>query len=479
MEHKVERIKQWRQSNWLFFILTSLLFGIHVATSRFQELFYDAQNYWKLAANFYKDDGFSLYHFDSPLRGYLLPLLYYPMAVWVREVAPTSQMILVKIVGAGLAGLLFGVVGPLLWQQTTNNAPTAGRRALFVALGFIFWRDYFNFLLSDFPGLLALLLALLAAGRVRPQWWTGLATGAGVAAALYIRPIYALVVPFVAALLLVAPPVPAGRPELRGRKKLLFFSVGLVLLALPQYLINQNNFQSQSPLILGESSHNEYLIGGKNNLYLWQLNNGLTVQRYETNVGTTYPDGQVFFSDPAGAALRKLNVDQVLDTYGKYFYFVGQHPFDMVALYARHLFNGLDLLYTSPYIYNIYGVTLPLALLNYTVLFAALLVVALRRYRVGRRQGLVLGALLITCLATIPTIVEGRFFLPLHLLLYAVVCFGWPDTGRARQWWKHLPVNRRTALVVAYGAFLLLCLTLSSNTQANLAGGTKLVQSGL
>ena len=286
-----------------------------------------------------------------------------------------------------------------------------------------------------------------------------------------------LVVPFVAGLLLVPAPAAYLRPRLWWVSNLLAFGVGFLLLATPQYLINQNNYQSHSPLVLGEGDQDDYVIAGKNNLYLWQLNGGLLVQRYETSVDPTYPGAPVFFPDPAGKALRAQHPEQVLDSYGTYFSFVGQHLFDMGALYARHLFNGLDLLYAGPYVYRIYGVTLPLALLNYTVFFAALLVMAFRRYRLNVRQWLVLGGLLITCLATIPTIVECRFFLPLHLLLYAVVCFGWPTHFWQR--WRRTPSRQRTVLLVAYGLFLLLCLTLSSNTQATLSGGSKMVQSGL
>jgi hypothetical protein len=61
--------------------------------------------------------------------------------------------------------------------------------------------------------------------------------------------------------------------------------------------------------------------------------------------------------------------------------------------------------------------------------------------------------------------VEPRFFLPLQLLVYMLVCFG-PDSRTSLLGGS---VGRRAGLAVSYAAFVLVCLTLSSATLAHIA----------
>ncbi|SMB93528.1 hypothetical protein SAMN00120144_2653 [Hymenobacter roseosalivarius DSM 11622] len=466
-----------RYGNWVWFGVVFLLFLIHLLTSRYHDLYYDSSGYWFLANTFDQKGAsrFSFYNFNSALRGYLLPLLHYPAAVIVREFFPDAVSEAAKSMGALWAGSVFGVVGPVVWEKVSGKAISNLRRLLFAGVGFVLWRDYFNFPLSDFPSVLALLLALLVAYRSQ-NYQSALATGAFVAAAVYIRPLSLLVVPFVAGLLLLGP---SGQDSTAGIKiswlkqavRLGLFSLAFLLVGIPQYVINSNNYQSPDLLILGLGD-GDFRINEVDNVYLFKINEGLDKQRYETNIGTDYPIPQAIYLDAAGRALLERNGNPVFDSYYKYLVFVVSHPADMAALYTRHFFNGLDVLYPGPYVSKIYGSTLPLSLVNYTVLFAALLVILLRVRQLQASHWLLVGALFITCLASMPLMIETRYFLPLNLLLYAVACFGWPTEWQ----WRMVPRKHVVSVALAYCFFLAICLTLSGNTQASLSLKPKTLQ---
>ncbi|MGY2130898.1 hypothetical protein ACW9KT_01630 [Hymenobacter sp. HD11105] len=460
----------------VFFLIAFLMFSVHVFTSRYSQQYYDSAVYWSLASSFDANgaQGFSLYNFQNQLRGYLLPLLYYPAVLFTRHGFATDAMVAPKLIGALQAGLLFGAIIPLLWQRITGLAIPPLRRVVFILICFVLWRDHFNFVLTDFPGLLALTVGLLLAYGPRPIWYA-LGVGMFSAAALYIRPVYIITAPFLFFLLWQQSSLTAGRiVSLSVSARLGLFVLGWVLIGLPQLLINQHNFQSNSFLVHSETG--EYQVMGNKNLYLWHLNAGILMQRYETNVGTDYAEPQVVFGDRAGHAIHLrygggvqasfLNYIRyggfVLDSYPAYLRFVAKQPLDMLALYARHLFNGLDVLYASPYVAKVHASTALLSFINYSALFVALLTIARYWHRLRLGAALVIAALVVTSFVAVPTVVECRFFVGLHVVLLAIACFG--STIRLSAL-RSLPTVR---LVAAYGAFLLLCFTFSANTQAAL-----------
>lgn len=463
-------------SNKAFFLIAFLLFLVHVLTSRFFNQPYDASGYWSLA-NGYDVNGteeFSLYNFPSHLRGYLLPLLYYPAALINRAVFPTNIIVVPKIMGAIQAGVLFGVLLPVLWQRITGQLISPWRRITFILICFLLWRDHFNFVLTDFPALIALVLGILLAYGPQPVWYA-LAAGVCGAMALYIRPVYIVTLPLLL-ILVWQQSTYMSRKWLSSRvvAQIGLFMLGVVLVATPQYLINTRNFNINSFLVASETK--EYEVKGNKSLYLWHLNAGLVMQRYETNVGKDYVGAQMVFGDRAGITMHLNNgggnqrfyVDFItyggfiLDSYKLYGKFVLKHPIDMFALYARHLFNGLDILYASPYVAKVHSSTFLLTFINYSVLFLALLTIRCHWYRLRLGSGLVVATLVMVSVIAIPTVVECRFFIGLHLTLLAIACFGC-------QLSKQLLLPQRVVpLVGAYTLFLTFCLMLSSNTQAAL-----------
>lgn len=430
---------QWRPQAGLA-VAIALVYGTYLFSTEYHQLYYDAEDYWQLGHRFVRHGRFELLGYDDAMRGYAYPLVNF-LCLAVRKALNWPAVTVVKLLNAGLAGLLFGVVGPRLWQASTGapRLPSLARRLAWAVLGFVFWRDYFNFSLSDFPAVLALGAGL---GLVqRPRLGRALLAGAALALAVNIRPIYlASVLPAVG-LLLLGPP----RPAWAARLAALLLGAGMVLA--PQLLINRRYFGAVTPLVLAQSR-----TLGIHHLYLQKLKWGLLHEKYESSVGRELPTGQLLFLDAAGAALLRTERIVEIDSPGQYLGLLARHPLTLAGIYARHLFAGLDLSHPTPYLKR-WAPARPLQLLNYTLWFWAALV-ALHR-RPTAREALVLAALLLPCLAVIPLSMEVRFLLPLHLLLLALVAYGqWPEWA-----WRG---RRKLGLLLIFPLYLAGCIWLSN-----------------
>ncbi|MET4073465.1 hypothetical protein [Hymenobacter sp. UYCo722] len=448
--------------SWRWRVLaTLLLYAAYLPLSGYGpgQFRFDAAEYWELSLKFTPPGGFSLLAFDEPLRGYLGPLLVLPARL-LCHFTGWSMLAGARVLGVGWAALLFGVAIPELWQRASGRAISGGRWLVLLGLGFVFWRDYFNFTLSDMPALTLLALGLAALGRRTWLW----AAGAGLllAAAINIRPIYVACLPGV--LWLLAGQGRSGAlPHLS--KLLAALVAGAALVLLPQLLINQRHFGQTSPLVLAQRP-------GKEPLYLRQLAWGTAFQRYETSLVPTIPRSLVY-ADSTGQRALAAVPGRSFSGYGEFLRFLVQHPFSSAARYARHLFNGLDIRYPTPYPTRLHppGQT-ALRMLNYALLGIGLWL-AWARWRAVRslngpvatpatiRPIAVLLAVLLPCLLTLPTLMECRFLLPLHLLLLTGIAATWQPLA----WWRSLggPVRQLAMLVLVTG-WLWGCWQLSEGT---------------
>ena len=446
-----------------------LAFATHLLTSGGLEFRYDDYFYWMLAGKFWAGGSFDFQAFDTPFRGYLFPLLLAPLA-WLAAHGPVVPLVLTRLVGAAGAALLFGVVGPGLWQAAQRGpaAPAVGwgRRLLFGALGFAFWRGHFHYPLTDFPALLALGAGLWGLLRGRSAA-VALLAGLGVAAAVNFRPIYAAALP-VAVLLGSWPRLTNAGGGGRGTRRGLAFGAGLALVFGPQLYLNRAHFGANTPLVLAR-----YPAGP--NTYLLHLQMGLCHQKYETSVAPDYPRPEMYFRDPAGQQLwqRARPAADSLASAAEYLAVVRQAPAVAAGVWGRHLFNGLDVQYPTPYVGRVYVPTWGLAWANYTALGAGLLVL-LSRASTRRRwptqpAALVLAALALPCLFVLPVQVECRFLLPLHLLLYAALAFG----AQPRRAWQNASAGYRLLGVGLYLGWLAGAFACSAQAQAQLAEGPR------
>jgi len=232
---------------------------------------------------------------------------------------------------------------------------------------------------------------------------------------------------------------------------------GALVVSVPQIAINHHQRSSWSPAVTGASE-----IGSG------QLGWGLVLQKYETYVGrpSEYPGQRVFYFDPLANGVREAEGISEITSYRRYVEVLLRHPVSMAASYALHTFNGLDVRHATPYIRDLRGSHVAASLLLYTLVFAAIarLVLPGARRALGEIRWVALGLLIVPALTATPGAIEPRFFLTVHLLVLMLVCFGPESTA----WFFPAGTGRRVRLVVAYVAFVIVCVTLSAATRAQI-----------
>jgi hypothetical protein len=433
--HQLRRPQAWLV---VAFFVMLVAYGILTNPGVFA---YDARYYWELRLSFYDSErNFSLLNFADErfqLRGYFFPLVLL-VSEWVIDVLTPDRWVddsaIVVILNSVFMLLISWALIPAIFSRLTRRKSSLlFQVALSILLAF-FWRGQLYYPLSDIPALFFLLAGLLLVLVLfqLPEGWKNTAAaflaGALLMAVYLIRPVYLLV--FVTTALGIAF-VPAAL-KLRQRLLSIFaFLVAGALVLTPQYLINRIHYGINSPFISG-------------GLYSYQITVGFLVQRYEASMDkNVYPAAGVRFMDPQAEnlllqegrkfpfdtrAIGAFDVDSVLQnafSIHDIFHFFLKYPLDIATIYFRHLFNGLNLIYPTTYIENIYRPAPLLMWLNYTVLFGVLFFFDARQL-VSKNpplHSLILLVWLLPALAALPSAMEARYFLPLHALLEA--CFVW------------------------------------------------------
>ncbi len=404
--------------------------------------YYDSSNYWSLGETFVSHGDFSLSNFNSPLRGYLLALTYHGLQGLARGLN-WSDSSTVKLFNALLLALIATVLAPKLAEAIWPERDwSVSRRLALLALLLIFWSGYLNFPLSDLPGLALVLLAIVAMSwpcSARSM----LVAGAAIAAAVDVRPSYVLLV---AALPLLAIWDLRGQPDRRRRATrlplyLCLAAASFALVSLPQSLAMHRHFGTYSPV-----------PGSPDNLESLQLTEGMNLQLYGTYVGPGHTP-QMDYPDATGTALLiKQSPRQLGGT--RYVELVLEHPLTFAGIFARHLINGLDLRYSTPYTERL-RTDWWLRVGGFLLVFAALLRVLWPRARRSLGQALwrYAIAMLACCATALPSAVETRYMLPLFLLCYLLVLApGWPSplpAGEVAPW-----VRYRVVAIVLSGALI-------------------------
>jgi hypothetical protein len=407
---------------------------------------FDAGTYWKAVTSP------SLEAYDTAFRGYSFPYLCFLLRTLARLLHVEGHVVF-RVVSALTMALLGTIVVPRL---TTAVVPLArlglGRVLAWNAIVFLMFRGYANYPLTDIPALLALLSALLLMLRLSPG--RSLLAGMLVALAVNLRPVYAAaLLPAVAVLGTQAYRVVRRRGPLIMALCCTLFFAGATAVFAPQIYVNHHTYHRWALLPATDQTF------GKS-LYLVQLELGMKVQKYETSAGTDYPHPSVYFGDPTGRAIAAQNHAKSLPSFAVLVDLWRRYPREFLAIYVRHLLNGLDVQYPQPYLDKVFDRSPWLALFNYAIVFSFVSWVARNvAWRSFRRSGLVLATVLAPCLVAVPTMMEIRFLLPLHLLMYTTLCFGTARSTRAGAQWS---LGRILLLLLFVGA----CYAFSDSTYA-------------
>jgi hypothetical protein len=423
--------------------------------------YYDSLNYWTLGGTFLKHGDFSLLNFNSPLRGYLLPLVDHGLqglAVAFGWSWSTSAWIFNAIVFALICGVLGPALAELAWPQ--QKWGLWRRLALVVPLA-VFWRGFLSFPLSDFPALAFVLIAIVACARPLTSG-TMLLAGLAAGAAIEARPAYATLLAIVPGLIawgLIEQRARVRSSPLRVSLCVALFLAGFVALSLPQSLQTNRHFKSWS-----------FIPGSVDNLERLQLTEGLRLQRYETFVGTGHGP-QMFYEDPSGAKLLTKRGGTPVGGVSEYVSLTAENPVTVAGVLVRHAINGLDQRYSTPYVEHLDDGWM--RVLGFLLAFLALVRVGwpAARRALGPARWRYPVALLLSCVTSLPSAMETRFLLPVYLAIYLLVLApGWPDPlPRDAVGWRRY----RTVAVIAVAAvpFMVIFWAVTSVTSSHLHFG--------
>lgn len=410
------------------FAVTFVLIFIAAAIQGAKPFVFDAAYYWGLSETFERDGHFSLLNFSDPLRGYLFALVNHGLQSGGSALG-ASDSLTVKLFNAAMFALLTTVLAPALAEQTWPQQRWGlGRRLALTAFMLIFWHGYLNFPLTDFAALNAVLLVLVAAGHRSNGVWM-LVAGLSVGTAINLRPAYLVLLPVF--ILLVA--YSWFRDESRvGRRGWALRGVGIALfiagftaVTLPQSLIAHRHHDTFS-----------FVPGSTAGLSTLQFTEGTRVQRYDTYVGPGRPSPRMVYTDPTGSKILRQRTDESIDGAGDYAQVIFDHPIAMTGVVARHVVNGLDARYATPYIERIDdGRNRWMRLAGFLLVFLAFARVAwsAARRTLGPAQWRYPAALLLSGSSSLASAVETRFLLPAYLLSYVLVLGGpWPNPLRSQ-----------------------------------------------
>jgi hypothetical protein len=158
---------------------------------------------------------------------------------------------------------------------------------------------------------------------------------------------------------------------------------------------------------------------------------GMSVEGVDDYVGDGDQSTAVNYGYPAGQRLLEEQKEDRIASTSQYIGLFASHPLVMGDLIIGHIVNGLDPLYSTPYVENLHNGwhswgRIASFLLLFLALVRLLWPAARRLLGPGRLRYLL--ALSLCCVTTLPSAAERRYLLPVYLLIYALALTpGWPN----------------------------------------------------
>ncbi|MCM1024944.1 MAG: hypothetical protein NC432_00775 [Roseburia sp.] len=431
----------------LFSIGFAALFLLHLM-NRETEYVWDARIYMDLGLTFGVNE-FALTNYDYVICGYLFPLvnwfLYKLEAVGIGNIS-----INLSFFHSVLFSFSLIVVVPKLFERAFKIKLGAVAKCLFFLVCMLMFKGLLMYPLTDMFSFSFLCMALylyfyiIDAGDKRTLLKLPASIGIGVClgAAYYARPIYliSIIAYFAVSICKIA----YKRSIKDALYMILLPLLGGAAIAFPQLIINYHHLGVASPgIITGEAY--------EGSLYLQQLKWGLEKQRYDSNLDVlNFPSAGVTFYDGIGG---RFAADIEINSYWDYIVFVFRHPFDVLLMYLRHVFGGMDITYPNFYIKNVYNARGMIQFLNYSLLFFGIKGIKSSIKKSTWNLDFI-GVLLIYMLPVVlcvPTAIETRFFIGAQVLLFIMACHYCRHIK-----WKEDFFRNKTA-VFHYITFLAVC----------------------
>lgn len=407
----------------------------------------------------FKGDSYEIWeiakHFYDPLRNtsfveYRGPFtfFFYNLITSVSQLIQVSDVVLFRVFSALLFALLTTYCIPYLFSYILNKRICLMERVLYSVIIYYFYSGYFLHPQTDFLAFTFLLLSINAlihaSGKSQSYWWIYCIAGVLLACSIMTRLNYILSVPFL--ILFIVFLWKRGQHNINKLLEIMaLFIVPLTLLVSSNILLN--NYIDEEKSSTG------------NGLLEFQLLGGLKTQKIEWNAGDYVHKGHLFFPEKRGEKILKIesidsdyiSVEQYIDLYLKY-------PVDMFSINLLHLFNAFDITYDSVYITDLRSPRVLLSMLNYSLMFLALVVINLKYsgwLHDKKYSLLLLMSIFIPAIPSVAFIGEVRYFIPVMTSFFAISIFSLGDAIKV--------VNEKSLWWVLF-IFIALCFMNSVNT---------------
>ena len=433
-----------RHEKLFTFFTGTLLILVYFALINERNFVGDAGDYW-LSAEKYNLAKFDLLNYDSSIRGYLFPLILYFIQRTAIVLGVDGAVVYWFAVSVFFSFSLL-VAFPDIMSRFMGSITFYGK-IIFLLLSMYLFKGMFIYPLTDLWALCFLICAIwcmmkVEQCRIGGALWL-LMAGLLFGTAYYFRPVY------LASLIIAAILVIIYMIRMKKWYMPVFFA-GVMLMAIPQMMINHHNFNTWSPVV-----QTQIFYGENKSLYLKQLEWGMIYQKCEVSLDTEHYQGiGMYYPEDMGIKLLERDGMDGFDTYWEYIRFCIRHLADVCTIYLKHLFNGIDIVYNEIYIYKVYRNRFFIQLLNYSLIFVGI-TGFLHNYRQwwNRKQvGWILCWFAPVVLA-VPTAIETRFFVGLLMVIYYMTICSFLKEKRKLFTFR---------LAIKYAMFILACFVLNN-----------------
>lgn len=390
-------------------------------------MYYDAQNYIDLANSMILDGKFSFDNFPPSIRGYLFPFVLL-ISNYISQSIFNNELVGIRILNSISITLIVYAILPTFFRKNISFK----RKIIGSAVISVFILYFFGYLvyypLSDIVSFLFFTSGVTLIKYINISikknvnfvkviflsFLTGIILySAYNSRTIYLYPIILLLIIF-------------WFINLRyNLKKTIILSIliltGMGIVALPQMKINKKYIGVYSPIISTPYQ-------GAENLFLAQLYNGMSIQRYETYVGSLdqYPLPSVKFIDNSGFEILRrenmqINTISYLDIVKLFF----KYPIDFIGIYLRHIVNYITPIFSQGYITDLNLDKKLLFILNF-IIYAMCVLGVMSSYKginLFSKHNLYFYILLLPVFLIIFGAPETRFFIQLYILIYVYLCY--------------------------------------------------------
>ena len=402
-------------------VIATVLFYMCQKAINAQTFLGDAREYWFLSSHIWDMS------FPQTIRGYFYPTILSPIKT-ITEILPALGYFPLRICQAFIYSITFTLILPSIFINTFGGKCSTLRRLITPIFLVTFFPGLISYPLSDLPAF-ALLLTAVYLSHASANAKRGIAavtlmilSGVCAYGAYNVRSIYL----FSVLILIFIIPTLVLQGRSIGSKIFLtsLFIAGLAISSMPQALINKRNFDSFTPLVISN-------IKGSS-LFAAQLKWGIAIQRYETRINEdrtrAFP---TFYFDPEASEILLHDKNSTKEATIKwYLTLVAARPISFLSIYAKHFVNGIDVrdyeIYTTkPSTERQLRSVISIAI-SYLGIFFLAMIFANRKNIAGEpsvSKSLWMALFLVPVAAILPGAIETRFFLPLHILIYAAIAF--------------------------------------------------------